>query len=354
MKRLLIVHPKQFGSNTDYISYSKYLKPYYQVTFICLFQELPELKPEGINIRYIYSRKRNCLNLIYFAINCIKEINANSYDVIFVSYFKTVFLLPLFAKKKNLILDIRTGEITKNILRMKSLNFWIYLNSLLFKQITVISESLRDMLGLNKSKTSILPLGANIVNFHKEFDKMNLLYIGTLSFRNIHQTVIGYSNFISKYGNIIASKYDIVGSGTKEEENLLIATIKKYKLEKRITFHGRKSHNELLPFLEKANIGVSYVPLYECFDCQPITKTFEYALAGMPCIATETGESKKVISAENGILCKDTPEGFAEALKKIYNNLGKYDSSNIIRSLSDYSWEKIVVNKLKIILDSLT
>jgi len=51
------------------------------------------------------------------------------------------------------------------------------------------------------------------------------------------------------------------------------------------------------------------VPYY---DCQPATKTFEYILSGMVCIATSTYENKKLINNINGVLCNDIQKALQE------------------------------------------
>jgi len=120
-----------------------------------------------------------------------------------------------------------------------------------------------------------------------------------------------------------------------------------------ITLYGRIPHFELQPFFDKCNIGVSYIPMTEYYEFQPPTETFEYILSGMVCIATDTNENRLLISKENGVLCEDNPESFANALDYVYYNRQNYNSETIRNSLKDYTWENIVNKYLIPILNKL-
>ena len=101
-----------------------------------------------------------------------------------------------------------------------------------------------------------------------------------------------------------------------------LSTIKlffaQYGLSKIINIAGTIPHPQLKPRFDAANIGVSYVPLTDYYDCQPVTKTFEYLLPGMPVVATLTSENRNVIHSENGVLVGDTTEDFYKGMKAIF------------------------------------
>jgi glycosyltransferase involved in cell wall biosynthesis len=135
--------------------------------------------------------------------------------------------------------------------------------------------------------------------------------------------------------------YDIIGYGSNDEINLLLQKIEDYKLANKVTFHGRKYLNELIPFFDKCNIGVSYIPITSYYNLQPATKTFEYLLSGMACIATNTLMNRHVVDKSNGVLCYDTSDSFAKALADISLELDTFNSSSISSSCSQWSWENI-------------
>jgi len=177
------------------------------------------------------------------------------------------------------------------------------------------------------------------------------LYVGTLSQRRIHETVEGLSIFIKKTGSHIIASYDIFGYGTTKDVEKLIYSIHNYGLDNIVSYHGMKNHTELKAYFEKCNLGVSYVPITEYYDLQPVTKTYEYILSGLPCIGTETYANRKVINDQNGVLCKDNAESFASALDTIVQRRGGLDSSKIRATLRDFSWQSIVEFYLKPLLD---
>src|SRR5690606_2773135 len=173
----------------------------------------------------------------------------------------------------------------------------------------------------------------------------------TLNGRNIDQTILGLSNFMKKHPNMKIS-YDIIGDGN--ELTQLTQLINDLELASIVKLHGRIPHIKLKPFFDNSNIGVSYIPITEYYEFQPPTKTFEYIMSGLPCIATRTNENKHLITHENGVLCNDTPESFANALETIDERSALYNSDRIRESLKEYSWKNIVDNKLKPLLNKVS
>ena len=78
------------------------------------------------------------------------------------------------------------------------------------------------------------------------------------------------------------------------------------------------------------------------FDVQPVTKTFEHLVSGMPVIATATSENRLVVNEENGVLIDDTATGFYEGLKQLAAQKGSFDSEKIMRDSEKYQWRSIV------------
>lgn len=135
--------------------------------------------------------------------------------------------------------------------------------------------------------------------------------------------------------------YDIVGYGYKNENQRLKDLVIELGLENHIFLHGRLSHSQCQSFFDKANIGVSYIPITSYFNFQPPTKTFEYILSGMFCLATSTVENSKYITKQNGVLHLDSPEDFALGLKKAINSFPNIDSTKIRNTLMNYRWVNI-------------
>ena len=244
------------------------------------------------------------------------------------------------------ILDIRTASIKNKRINNYLQNIQLQFESNYFKNITILSKKLISVIGLNRNKCHWLPLGSEYMSLKdKTFEEINLLYVGTFFNRNIDETIEGLNIFIKK--NKLQINYDIIGFGTIKEENLLTNKIKEYKLEKIVKLHGWKNHQELQYYYDKCNVGVSYVPMTVYYNFQPPTKTFEYILSGMFCIATNTYENSILINNTNGVLCDNNPESFSKALETVFTKRNMLKADKIRSSLSEYTWENIINNNLK-------
>jgi len=351
MKNILIINKVQFGYFTDYYKYCQYIKDEYNVTFLCFDSGLPKLEMDGVNVKYVSNRGIRLLRGIRFITRAFLKASAFK-GIIFVKYFEKCQLLKQFVPRKKMIVDIRSLSISKNKHARMKYNKDVKMATQHFNFVTIISDDLRTQLHLDREKSAILPLGSDIISeTDKNFETdLKLLYVGSLSGRNIEQTVLGLSIFLENNTNITDVSYDIVGDGKEIAD--LRNLVKKQKLNHIIKIHGRIPHFEIQPFFDNCNFGISYVPVTEYYEYQPVTKTFEYILSGMPCIATRTYENIKVINEKNGVLCDDNPESFAIALEETFRNCKTYRSDEIRKTLGDYTWEKIVKNYLLPILNS--
>jgi len=268
-------------------------------------------------------------------------------------HFKMVFLIGLFGKSKLKILDIKTGFLIDNIFFRWLFNKSILFSSLFFDKVNVLSENLAILLKLSDKKTFIVPLGADVLDdTPKQFDKIHLLYIGTLHKRHIEKTIDGFAKFYAKHTGEVSLRYDIIGfSHIEDEEERIKSAISKNKLNEIVTFYGRKNHQELNQYIKNATIGVCFVPQTSYYDVQPATKIFEYALSGLTTIATDTTENRRFITDINGVICDDNVDSFCDALEKVYAKLDKYNDRKIRDSLNEYNWENIVKNVLLPILE---
>lgn len=257
-------------------------------------------------------------------------------------------LLRLLRPKHCFVFDIRTGSVHHNPMVRRFDDARLKLETLFFKNVTVISESLAEKLGLAK-KAHILPLGADVISDSvKNFDDgLHLLYVGTLFNRNIDVTIRGFKQFYEEFKNKLSLSYTIIGSGPNNEEQMLKKMVAQYGLSGIVTVTGEIPHTQLKSWFDKANVGVSYVPMTDYYDCQPVTKTFEYLLSGMPVIATATSENKKVVDYSNGVLAGDTAEEFYCSFKKIYEARQQFDSTQIRTKAACYSWDNIVRKNLR-------
>ena len=203
-------------------------------------------------------------------------------------------------------------------------------------------------------KVHILPLGADpIETSDKEYASLRLLYVGTLSGRRIENTILGFHRFYLDVGHAANATYAIIGEGDDGELDLLRAMVKDLGLARVVSLPGYVHRRELAAYYEKCNVGISYVPINDIYDCQPPTKTFEYLSAGMPVLATKTRGNAAVITERNGLLIDDTPQAFHEGLKRLMNDIRAYHSGDIRREALRHSWQTIVQSNLVPYLNSV-
>lgn len=349
-KKLLFVNQSQFGYHIDYIQYCKYLKEDFEITYLCWDYNRKRIDEPGIKIKYV-SRNGNIVTRnVKFILSILECLKQQNYDLVFIHYFRGSSIIPLLNKiQQPLHLDIRTGNVSKNVFKRNIYNAILRLESRFFKRISIISIGLRQMLGIAK-KASILPLGANpiYVNRNTKY-KLHLLYVGTLSGRRIEDTIEGMKLFLTDQPKADIY-YTIVGDGWQNEKQNLQNRIIRLKLEKYFYLSGYVPSNELIHFYETANVGVSYIPQTPYYEYQPATKTYEYLMAGMPVIATKTFENLQVINQQNGLLIEDSPESFASGIAEIYNDKFSFKEELLRKSVENYNWNRIIQSMRETIL----
>jgi glycosyltransferase involved in cell wall biosynthesis len=349
-KKLLIINKTQFGYHTDSYKYCEHLKDKFNITYIGFDSGNKKLNVEGIYVKYVSNRGSLVIRGLRFLI--LSFLYSLFFrGVIFLIHFHGCKPFRLLIPFKKIILDIRTLSISKNKGSREIYDKEIKQDCKYFKYITAISEGVSNKLNINQSKVTILPLGSDIISDkNKKFEKLSLLYVGTLSGRDLAKTVEGVKIFLENNPNQ-SLVYNIIGIG--DDFELIQKRINDWGLCNNIKMHGRIPHFELEPYFENSNIGISFVPIVDYYDYQPPTKTFEYTLSGLFCIATDTIANREVITQDNGMLILDTPNDFARALETISNNKHNFDSVKIRKSMVNFQWKKIIDNKLQPILSSI-
>lgn len=356
--RILYILPEQFGYFAGYYYYCKHLlEAGHHVTVLCLDSNLKKIDINHENFKIIYYsrnvKKDDKLTKKSLSFSCILwrlsfffnyiKLKKNN-DIIIFKYYPGVSAMALL-RRKGVFLDIRTGTIACNKVRRIFYDLLLTIEDKFFKQRLILSTELAKQLKISKSSMTYLPLGADIstdISKKSYIDNLSLLYIGTLTNRNITQTVEGFADFYKKNYNQLPISYDIIGFGSELAEKELLNTIQKTGMINIVHFHGRKNYTELQPFWDRCNCGVAYVPQTPFFDLQPPTKVFEYTLNGLICLATSTSANIKLITNKNGLLHNDTPESFTKCLEALLKSRSNFTATEIQCSHIDYNWASIV------------
>lgn len=350
MERILFIDREQFGTLTDTLKYCEHLHDSYKIDYISFDRKEPKIKVPNVHsvyIPFIGPKVLRGLLLIFYSI--IRCLFYNGF--IYIVYFPKCSLIQKILFWKKMHVDVRTLSVSKfsNIREKENKNLNKEIN--VFSSVSFISEGIRNQLTLKKNiKTYILPLGADVISeTNKDFSSLKLLYIGSLTNRDIIKTVIGVKQFRETYPTI-SLVYDIVGAGT--EYNEIKDYINQAKLMDCIHLYGKIPYPQLKPFLDSHNIGVSFVPITDYFNFQPPTKTFEYALSGLYIIATKTEANERVVDENNGMLILDTAKDFSSAIYNIYQKRIFLDSKIIRGSMKPFLWKNIIDNYFKPIIEN--
>lgn len=334
---------KQYGYSNVYYHHCKYLKQYFDITYFCVDNNLPKKDEDGINTIYIKKQSIKGLTAFVYIYKLIHFLWKKKYSIHVLCDMNLIFLIPLIFPDRKSVLDIRVGHKGKK----KLINFFyrsrIKINSLFFRDTTILSHELAQQLGLKNYK--LLPLGSEVISKTvKKFDNMYLLYIGTFNNRNIGDTINGFSKFYQKYQEKVDLKYIIAGFGKSSEIEKIKSIIKYEKLDKIVQYIGPVELSKRKKLFDQCNIGVSYIPKTDLYDVQPATKTYEYILSGLPVIATSTTKNQEIISEINGILINDTVDDFNSGMIQMYQNLKGYNSKEIQKTGINHEWKNIVRN----------
>jgi glycosyltransferase involved in cell wall biosynthesis len=351
--RLLLINGAQFGYSSGHYFYCKYLLENYSISYICYDRGNKRIILEGVDVVYVSYKGSKIFRTLRLLKKCIKFSFNIKPQLLIVTYFDICFILALFCKSKKTILDIRTGSLKGNIIISSIDNLLIQFQSLFFNKVIILSASLCKKLHISVKKSNIIPLGSEIFfSGNHSYDTLKLLYVGSLDDRNIVETIKGIQIFLQKNQDKKTEiLYTIVGFGSEQETLKIINSISDTKLFDYVKFVGRKNYEELAYYFEQSNIGIAFVPQTKWYDCQPVTKLFEYMLSGMPVIATNTFENRLIVNTVNGVLINDTAEDFCNGLMRIVNQRNSFNSSDIRKSVESYTWANIINTKLKPFLE---
>lgn len=350
MKKILFIDRSQLGLITDYLMYCKILSSHYHIHYICFDMGKPKLLIPNVHVTYVPRWGNFTCRAILFLFYCLVTILFFN-GFVFIANFPKCSILKRLLFWKRMHVDVRTLSVESTEEERRLADSQLIKDIRYFDSSSFISKGIQAKILQNVKHSYILPLGADVIsNSNKSFNNLNLLYVGTLNNRHIIETVKGYVNFVKSHPNI-KTHYDIVGDGINHELEEIDKFIKSQDMGQYITLHGRINYSELLPFFDSHNIGVSYIPITDYYQCQPPTKTYEYILSGLICLGTATDSNKEIINEKNGVLHLDNCTAFEEALEFILKNKDKYNSKIIRDTLIPYQWKNIIDKYLMPIIE---
>jgi glycosyltransferase involved in cell wall biosynthesis len=344
--RILFVNRTQYGYHVDSYKYCEYLKDTFDVSYIGWDFNLNKIKSEGVNTIYI-SREGNKVSRYFRFLKQVHYlIKTGVFDLVFLDYFIFSSVINKLNRKTVFIADVRTGAVYENKLKNYFFNYILKVECSTFRHVSIISDNLAKFLGINHYH--LLPLGGeSFCDNSKSFEKLHLLYVGSLKNRNILDCVKGVNKFLNRSGNKKELVFTIVGDSPGNELIEINNFILQNNLGNFVKTPGFIHNDKLNPFFEEANIGVSYIPMVEHYTNQPPTKTYEYLLSGLPVIATKTNANLEILNRQCGVLIEDNPDSFFGGLQEMAGNLSSFEHVDIRSFYSEYLWKNIVNNNLR-------
>lgn len=344
---LIIISPRQYGYQTDYLKYVEYLPEKYRVVFICLDQGEKKFACNNAEIKYIKSYGKH-LSYLWFMIYSYVYILLHQGKVMTTNFSGCRYLKKLMPWRR-MAVNIRTVSVDRNKEKAIAQNMRICQDAKAFDRIIMISKGGAEQLGLPMDKVDIVGLGADIISSTvKTYTPLRLLYVGTMNHRDIPKTIRGFHQYLQYSGDMSAT-YDVIGDGEELEE--MKDYVENNHLNNQIIIHGRKRYDELKPYFDKCNIGVAFVPVNDAYRYQPPTKTYEYMNSGLYVIATRNQVHEETVNWDCGILINDTADDFCKALCSIRKK--KIDNSLVRNGGIPYLWRTIVMDELVISLEKI-
>lgn len=313
----------------------------FEITYIGWDYNKPKLELPGVKVKYLI-RESGLLMRNFKLLKAFHNEIKNGYDLIFSTYIRGISLVKIFNPGSKFLIYINTFGVMPDAKKR-----WIYDTILkfevsFFSNVTVISDGLATRLGRIKYET--IPLGGACFNKEsKSFEKLELLYVGTLENRNMIDCVRGFHKYLEKYefgGN--GTIFNIIGDGPYNELKEIKDYVEANNLSEYIHVIGYLPQKQLTPYFKSANIGVSYIPMFPYYEYQTPTKTFEYLISGLSVIATGTYENRKIIKPWSGVIIEDNADAFCEGVARLQRQKKEFCSDRIRKEYSKHTWEKAV------------
>lgn len=342
-KKILILSTAQFGYSTTTYKYCEYSLEEFEITYLGWDYNLPKVELPSVVVKYI-RRDSSLLKRNFTLLQSFHKEIQNGYDLIFLTYVRGISFLRILNPNSKFLMYIDTFGVMSNAKKRFIYDTVLKLEVFFYTNVALISDGLAKRLG--RKNYEILPLGGMCFsNSLKSFEKLELLYVGTLENRRIIDCVKGFHKYLRKYeikqNDII---FKIIGDSPNQELDEIKQYVKSNSLSEYIYPIGYVPQKDLTPYFKSANIGVSYIPMVPYYEYQPPTKTFEYLISGLPVIATGTYENRKLIASWAGVIINDNADDFCEGIARLQSRKNDFCSERIRKEYSKFTWKKAVTS----------
>jgi len=286
-------------------------------------------------------------NIKLFAYILFKKVDiivANDLDTLLASYLASII------RKKKLVFDAH--EYFTELPELEGRTFvkkiWLRIEQFILPKIkysyTVcesIANEYKKKYGIEMKVVMNIPLSqkesnSSLLLNDKIGTRKVIIYQGALNIGRGIELVIKSMKYIENY------VFLIVGDGDIRAELIELAI--KEQVSEKVIFTGRIPFNELPKYTKRADIGISLEEnLGLNYYYSLPNKLFDYINAGIPIIASNLPEIKKIVLENKiGVILEDrTPENLAKIIESIFNNPTTIEiwRNNIFYINKKYKWE---------------
>jgi len=316
--------------------------------------------PGAEPFRYpVYSYEDSNIIQIYMKLRKILK----AFDIVHYFPGKGMEFMPLLSPNTKFIFNRLSVSVTGKPFRDKILNLMkrfqpIFADCAAFND-EALAEALRPIGG---TRVQLLPLGyANDLFYpcapYQERKDRILIYHGAVRpQRDLDKLIEVLKKLPMEY------KLKIIGGGTTADEkyrDYLGRKAKPLGCAERLTM-TKMPQDRIRAEIEKAYLCLSYVPMWECYQDQFVTKTLEYLACHRPVITTATRYSKR-FSQEIGEGRIFLTDGTIDDMVRKIVNAEEYikafylqgNLQSLTAHLSKYSTESIVKKRLLPLYESI-
>lgn len=307
----------------------------------------------------VYKLDKSKSSLIYyfkFIFILIRELFRNKADIYLAEDIYTLPFVFFFAKLNKGKIFYNSREIYAHLSGLRNKNIVQKIiakieSGFIRKVDTVLVTGEMDAEFLNDSyNINNLFVLRNLPKYNSDYTKVNLHEMLGIPQNNkviIYQGVIlegrGIIKAIDLMGEIENVHFVIVGEG--EFKNKFEEYAKKLSCSDRIHFIGAVNHSELLNYTAGADLGLALIENISISYYYALpNKLFEYIMAGVPVLASDLPQMKKVIDdySVGKYVNMDDANEIIFTLKELLSNdaeLNQY-KSNCINAAKILNWER--------------
>ncbi|MDW8344124.1 MAG: glycosyltransferase family 4 protein [Verrucomicrobiae bacterium] len=219
---------------------------------------------------------------------------------------------------------------------------------------------LRDKFNLKPDEVFVIrncfiPEGALIQNKSTRFPldlDLSLVHVANFFPQKDYETILEALRLL-KERQIPFRMHFFGGFLSAEDEQQFLARVRHLQLSSHVSYHGARSHDEILEFLNSADVGL----LSSSNEGQP-NALMEYMYAGLPIIATRIPGIQEVAGSINEPWLFDPRDsvGLAVRIESLFANpelrasLGRQNRDRILRHFGPdqtlRQWEQLVLSRL--------